>query len=318
MEETYRELISTLARRGTLRRAESQELCRVAFEIGRADRIETDLVAARRAILADAHHQVELAAAEGARQDKALRAALERQKNARNDAESSLWEISEQRNRIRAELRDARQALKASQTAKVNAQQDARAAIRRVEQLRDELAEVRASAEGLREVARQTDARFEEAAGERDCLAAALAEGRDQIEQANQRRDELQFRAMRREEHLSRRRASVKRTIRHARGQKAVLSRQVQQLECENARLVADKKAMERQIEMLRDTDRRMDETLERSRKIFANVSAVLSEAGAQFVRNALAAELHRVEGTPPTAFSVTSPEVSAEMTVRT
>ena len=317
MEETYRKLISTLARRGALRRSESQELCRVAFEIGRADRIETDLVTARRAILADAHHQVALAAAEGERRDKALHAALERQTAARNDAESSLWEISKQRTRIRAELRDARQALKASQTAKVNAQQDARSAIRRVEQLTNELAELRASAEGLREVARQADRRLEEATGERDHLAAALAECRDQIRQANQLRDELQLRAMRREEHLSRRKSSVKRTIRHVRGQKAVLSRQVQQLECENARLVAGKKAMERQIELLRDTDRRMDETLERSRKIFANVSAVLSEAGAQFVRNALAAEFHRVEGAPPAAFSTTSSAIAAEMTGR-
>lgn len=316
MEETYRELISKLARQGVIGRSESQKLCRAAFEIGRADRIETDLDAARRAILADARQQVELAAAEGERRGKAQHAALERQTAACIASESSLWEISKQRNRLRAELCDARQTLKASQTAKVNAQQDARSATRRVEQLGDELAELRASAEGLREVARQTDARFEEAAGERDRVAASLAEAREQIKQANQLRDELQFRAMRREEHLSRRKSSVKKTIRHVRAQKAVLSGQVQKLECENARLADDKKTMLRQIELLRATDRRVDETLERSQKIFANVSAVLSEAGARFVRNALAAELHGVESTPQAATSITSSEVSVETPV--
>ena len=56
---------------------------------------------------------------------------------------------------------------------------------------------------------------------------------------------------------------------------------------------------MVRTIESLRDTDRRLDQTLEQSRKIFANVGSVLSEAGAKFVRDALQAELLRADSAP-------------------
>lgn len=294
--ETYRDLLLKLARRGRLSGAESDALCNAAFKIGRTDRIEKDLSGVRRTLEVYAQHEVDVAAAERERRIKKLSDSVERQTTARREVEKSLWEITRQRDRLLADLRDTKQLLRATETAKNNAQQDARAAVREVEKMRDVAAELRASVEGQRAVLNKTDAQVEELLLERSRLAEALTEARERILRKDGRCASLEAQAVNRERHLRRRKASMKKMIRYMRGQRLLLSRRVQELTCANARLTDEKTVMLRTIDRLRDTDRRLEQTLEQSRKIFANVGSVLSEAGAKFVRDALQAELLRTD----------------------